>query len=210
MTLEKITEKTERWKQQLDIALPINDSDLINFNKWVNWNGYTKQHIGFDFCAYLDKYNRCILGLSSKTPIRAIASGIVKQISQGLVEGFGYATFINIEHGRKGGGLFSSYHHIISLVEHNQPVKKGEIIATLYGDKKDEGRFVHLHFEMTNGWNIKNRRVDPSTIFPLLSKFKAEPQGSKYFYIHGLERQPKRIILGTNNFYKQEEELSKE
>ena len=65
--------------------------------------------------------------------MRAVADGIVRQVSTGLVK-TRYAMFINIEHSKEGSGLFSAYHHVFPVVKLNQYVKKGEIIANLYKD----------------------------------------------------------------------------
>jgi len=197
---KKITKQTKIWGSDLDIVLPINGPDIANFDKWVNWRGYTQNHRGFDFAAYLTKDKRCVLGLPSETPIRAVADGVVKQISQGLAEYYQYATFINIAHGKEDSGMFSCYHHVEPLVEPNQPVKKGDIIAILYKDPGNyKGKLVHLHFELTNGWDIKNRYVDPISIFPILAGYNAEPQYKQKFKISGIKKQPRISIANFRN-----------
>lgn len=205
--LEKITKNTKIWKPNLNIVLPICGRDIPDFKEWVNWNGYSESHRGFDFTAYINN-NKCVLGLPSITLVRAVADGIVRQVSQGLAEGDGYATFINIEHGKKDSGMFSSYHHIDPLVEYGQPVKKGDRIATLYKDSGyKKGRLVHLHFELTHGWDVKNRcDVNPADIYNNIAKFIAKPQGSKNFKIFGLKKQP-RIHIANFKILRVNEDL---
>ena len=197
--LESITEETRIWTPNLDIVSPINGLDIPEFQEWVNWSGwkgYAQDHTAHDFAAYLTKDGRCVLGLPKETPVRAVADGIVAQVSQGLAgSGVPYATFINIEHAEKGSGLFSAYHHVDPLVEQGQRVKKGDVIANLYKDEgNEEGKLVHLHFEMRHGWNVRDRLVNPALIFPEINKYKAEPQGNPDFQILGLPEQPKKYI----------------
>jgi len=195
MKKKELNENTKLWTSTLDIVLSINDLDIPNFHKWVNWNGYTQRHTGFDFAAYLTKNGKCILGLPSEIPVRAIADGVVRQVSQGLAEGYEYATFINIEHGKKDGGMFSCYHHVNPLIKDEQFVKKGDMIATLYKDfGYEEGKLVHLHFGLTNARDVKKRNVDPVSIFPIIGKYKAEPQGTIDFQIQDMKKQPEICI----------------
>jgi len=163
---EKLTSETDEWTPNLDIVAPIYGSDIKGFSRWVKWNGFSENHKAYDFAAYIDEDGRCVLGLPSETPIRSIADGVVRQISQGLAREAGYATFINIEHAREGSSLFSCYCHVDPLVINRQPVKKGDTIATLYKDTGDEaGRLVHLHFELANAWSVRLREADPAMIF---------------------------------------------
>ncbi len=211
--LERIAKDTKIWTPDLDITLPINGSDIPNFREWVNWNGwkgYSPAHEAFDFAAYIDKDSRCILGLPEETPVRAIADGFARFVSNKLLEsvgyklpeGWGYGTTIEIEHGKKGSGRYSIYHHVIPQVDIGQVVGKGDVIATLHKDSgNEEGRLVHLHFGLTNGWNnvryvakARHYRVDPATIFPSIAKPEAQPQGETSFQIPGLENQPELHI----------------
>ena len=114
---------------------------------------------------------------------------------------------MNIEHGGNGSGLFSSYFHIDPIAQDGQKVKKGDIVATLYKDDgNEEGKLVHLHFEMTHdGWSIKDRICNPESIYQSITKYRAEPQGNAKFRILGLEKQPEihiayfRKLLTQNN-----------
>ena len=111
----EITSETTSWGHNLDLSLPINSRDIPNFKEWVNWSGwegYDLNHKAFDFAAYLTRDNTCVLGLPKETPIRAIAEGIVTQVSDGFGGGVPYACYMNIEHGATGSGLGSLYCHI--------------------------------------------------------------------------------------------------
>src|SRR3989338_1459453 len=198
-TLERITEDTKVWMPTLDIVPPIYSSDIPNFREWVNWSGwkgYAQDHTAHDFAAYLTKYGKVVLGLPKETPVRAVADGVIRQISNGLAgNGVPYACFMNIEHGRKGSGLSTAYHHVDPLVQDGQEVKKGDVVATLYKDEVNvEGKLVHLHFEMRNAWNVKDRIMNPATIFPQIDTYRAVPQGNPNFRILGLEKQPEIYI----------------
>lgn len=200
----------EIWAPNLNIIMPILPSDIPDFKAWINWSGfegYSKNHVAFDFGAFINANGNCVLGLPEKTPIRAVADGTIAQISCGLAgRGVRYACFINIEHGEDGSGMFSGYHHVVPLVKAGIKVKKGDVIANLYKDPGNEiGKLVHLHFELTNGWNVKNRKVNPAIIFPILNKYRAIPQGEENFIIEGLSKQPKilisnfkKLLLGNN------------
>lgn len=197
--LEKITENTRVWTRNLDVTLPILGTDIPRFEEWVAWNCFSESHNGFDFAVYIDKEGRCILGLPSETPVRAVADGIVAQVYDSTYLGE-YAVFINVEHGKKGSGLFSSYHHVKPLVMDGKYVKKGDVIATLYKDpRNDTGRLVHLHFLLSSGWDIRPRSVDPSDIFPEIKGLVVEPQGRKEFKILGSDTQPEIYIANFKN-----------
>jgi murein DD-endopeptidase MepM/ murein hydrolase activator NlpD len=162
----EITVDTKLWEPNLDVTLPINGVDIPEFKKWVNWKGFSKKHPGFDFAAYINNKNECILGLPSKTPVRATADGVVAQVIDMYGE---YPTYITIEHGKRekgvvaGARLLSQYAHVEPLVKDWQPVKKGDVIATLYKDPGNkEGRLVHLHFTLAHAEEIRPRLVDPS------------------------------------------------
>ncbi len=172
-------------------ALPIDARDLDGFHSWVLWNGFHENHRAFDFAAYLSKDGIMILGLPEKTPIRAIADGIVAQVAINPYEAGNYFNFVNIEHG-EGTGRFSSYHHVIPLVRGGQSVKRGESIATLYKDPGDTiGRLVHLHFEICREWGYRERGIDPAILFPELARISCVPQGALDFTVEGLTYQPK-------------------
>lgn len=203
--LERIAEDTKIWTPSLDIILPINGYDIKGFRGWINWNGwmgYSPSHTGYDFAAYLSSDGQIVLGLPKETPVRAVADGVVRQVSQGLAEGSGYATFMNIEHGAEGSGLYSSYHHIDPIAQDEQEVKKGDVVGTLYKDEGNEkGRLVHLHFGMSHGWSVKDRKCNPELIYPSIARHRAEPQGSPDFRILGMNEQPEIYIANFNEMF---------
>ena len=186
-----ITSRTTRWSPELNIIPPIDPRQIPHFKCWINWNGFSREHIGLDFAAYLDDVGRIILGLPARIEIKAVADGVVA-----LVWGPGgplpYGNYVYLEHGRKKGGLLSTYHHVVPLVEDNQEVKQGETIATLYKDPgKKSGKLVHLHFSFENSWKEPERQiVDPAHLFPGLMPLDAEPQGEAQFKISQLKDKP--------------------
>ncbi len=187
----KLGKDTEIWTSSLDIILPINGSDIKDFEEWVNWSGwkgYSPYHTAYDFAAYLSKDGKVVLGLNEETQVRVIADGIVRQVSYGLAgKSVPYGCFINVEHGRDGSGLFSSYHHINPVVKHNQKVKKGDIIGTLHKDKGEEGKLVHLHFELSHGWNTEDRICNPESIYSSITRYRAKPQSSLDFRVYEMK-----------------------
>lgn len=93
-----------------------------------------------------------VLGLPESTPIRAAASGIVRQV---LTMGTGgpYGCLINIEHGGYDTGMFSGYCHIKPSIPEGVEVHMGDVIGTPYVDPGSaSGRLSHLHFSLVDGW----------------------------------------------------------
>lgn len=196
-----ITKETREWEPNQDTVLPVDGKDIPGFKEWINWNGFQldretgKGHDGFDFGSYLTEDRRVVLGLPPNTPIRAVADGIVAQVMDSPeAVGGGYGVMINIEHGADDSGMFSTYVHVVPLVEHGQAVKKGDVIATLYKDSDgEEGRLVHLHLNLISGWGTrgtsiiggaKNKRLDdPRYISEEIYKYNAEPQGNANFSV---------------------------
>jgi len=198
-----IDARTKEWSSDLDTALPINGLEIPSFKAWINWNGFHldedkgKGHDGFDFAAYLTTDGRIVLGLPVSTKIRAVADGEVRQVLDFWGE---YGTQINIEHGEIGSGMFSAYAHVKPSVKAGTHVKKGDVIGTLHKDPgKKEGRLVHLHLSLTNGWGTKGtpewgggwearrmRADDPGLIDNKIYNFHANPQGSADFTVPDL------------------------
>jgi len=177
----------KEWSRNLDIVLPIRTAEIVGFENWICWNGFSEQHQGFDFAAYLSTKDEIVLGLPGELSVVAVADG---NIVQAVKKPFGvaYGGFVNIEHGKEGSGLFSSYHHVVPS-EKSGFVRKGDVIGYLYQDPADhkiEGRIVHLHFELTNSWETRSfisENVDPVTIFPEINMFQAKPQSELAFKI---------------------------
>ena len=111
----------------LELNPPINSTELPRFRQWVNWNGYSERHQGYDFCAYLNNYGICIFGLPSETKVRAVANGIVTRVNKnsGL---YGYGNVVYMLHGIEENWLVSSYWHVIPVVKEQQQLRKGEMI----------------------------------------------------------------------------------
>lgn len=104
---------------------------------------------------------------------------------------------ISIEHGDHGSGMFSSYTHVRPRIENGAEVKKGDLIAELYKDPEgEEGRLVHLHMSLINGWGTRGtsllgggllKRIDnPGVLQGAIYKCTAEPQGSSTFTVKEL------------------------
>ncbi len=193
-----IKTNTRRWSRDLDIALPIRDSDIHGFRKWVNWNGYKEDHYAFDFAAYIDSNGRCVLGLPPEIPVRAIADGTVIKVKGVDVFGHGsYFSQIDMEH---GNGMRSTYCHLNPLVMYGKSVKKGDAIATLYKeDGCETGRLVHLHLELNNGSAVWPYFIDPTELFPEINELVATPWESKSFEIPQLNPQPEIHIANFRN-----------
>ncbi len=190
-----IKANTRRWSRDLDIALPIRDSDIPGFRKWVNWNGYSENHHAFDFAAYIDSNERCVLGLPPETPVRAIANGTVARVKGvDVFGGSSYFSEIVMEHGK---GMRSTYCHLNPLVTRGKTVRKGDVIATLYGSMYETGQLVHLHLELNNGSAVLPYFIDPTELFPEISELVAAPRQSMTFEISQLGPQP-QIHIAAN------------
>lgn len=209
-----ITQETREWEPGLDVALPINEADLLDFKSWVNWNGFQldretgKGHDGYDFAVYLTTDDRVIFGLPADTKIRAVADGKVAQVLDNPeTVGGGYGVMVTLEHGAYDSGMFSQYVHVKPLIEQGAEVKKGDIIAELYKDPEgEEGRLVHLHMTLVSGWGTrgtsvmgggKNKRTDdPKVLSENIYKYTANPQGSTQFSV----RERPQAKIETTNF----------
>jgi len=180
-SLEQITESV-RNLTSADISLPVNELELPRFQKWINWSGfkgYSPEHLGFDFAAYLTQDGKCILGLPKRTRVRAVADGTILEISHMRWEGF-----IIMEHQKNLAVGSSAYWHVQPLVEKWQVVKRGEVIAGLYWEAGHVQKLVHLHLELNNDLNL--RAINPCSLFPQIGELKAIPQGTPYFQIPAL------------------------
>ncbi|NBU34271.1 hypothetical protein EB118_07575 [bacterium] len=153
------TPETKGWSSALDTSLPIDAADIPGFVSWVNCNGFHldretgKGHDGFDFGAYLREDGMIVVGLPQDTPIRAVANGVVRQVLMNESTGMGYGCVVNVEHGGNDSGMFSSYVHVNPTIEPNVTVGKGDVLGSLYKDDgNQEGRLVHLHMGLADGW----------------------------------------------------------
>jgi murein DD-endopeptidase MepM/ murein hydrolase activator NlpD len=182
---------TIEWEPGLNVELPIKGEDIPGFQRWVNWNDFDFDpkapmdgHDGHDFAAYIRDDGNVVFGLPSSTKIRAIADGRVHGI--GAPSTYGGA--IRVEHGADDSGMFSEYVHVVPTVTPGSDVNKGDVTGTLYQDPEgDEGRLVHLHLSLLNGWDKggspNQRKVDPSLIDPSIKKPEATPKGSPGFTV---------------------------
>ena len=168
--------------------MPINSEDIPNFKEWINWNGFSHKHKGFDFAAYIERGGDCMLGLLEKTPVRAIDEGIVRKIGSNQ-EGIKHAYYMDIIIEHFFPYLISGYTHVVPCIKERQEVRKGDVIATLYKDPgKFAGRLVHLHFYLTRAFayiDEENSKylIDPQKIFGEISNLIALPQGEQLFSI---------------------------
>jgi hypothetical protein len=98
-------------------------------------------------------------GVSSGTPIKAVADGIVEKTGN---DPTGWGNYILVRH---PDGTSSRYCHLRRIsVSRNQKIKKGTVIGLSGGGAKDPGRgnstAAHLHFEIANKAGV---RVDPES-----------------------------------------------
>jgi FkbH-like protein len=191
------------WELGMDALTPVDETSIPGFKQWIVWNGpaghflFGNDDASFDWAVYLNGEGNVVFGLPSQTKIRAVADGVVVQVYR---HSGPYGCFINIEHGKKFSGIFSSYIHVVPFVEYGQEVKKGQEIATLYKDLSGgEGRLIHLHFSVTNGWKSKNRLlVDPEKgVYAGVNFLHALPERGRSFRIVELSDVPPVI---TANF----------
>lgn len=188
-----IDHKVTEWGADSDTSLPINGSDIPGFVAWVNGNGFNydcttrRGHDGFDFGAYLRDDGTVVIGLPKETPVRAVANGVVRQVLVGDMTGGAYGCLVNVEHGEEGSGMFSGYVHVEPRIYSDTIVEKGDVIGTLHRDSgTEEGRLVHLHLSLVNGWNsngggLHNRLQDPALIDPSIYDLTPETQDWKPF-----------------------------
>jgi len=176
--------------------------------EWVKWNGFSDEHEGYDFGAYITADGKVVFGLPENTPVRAIADGHVYSLIKPGGDFGGYAARVGLTHGDHMLGLGSQYDHMIphqDILDGKNEVKKGETIGHLYKDPGNkEGRLVHLHFMLTSG-GMRPKIVDPSSMFDGLDDIIANPQGSPDFRLSGLSYDPKIIVANfkkVNTGYK--------
>lgn len=194
LTRKEFGPSTIEWEPGLDTALPIKGEDIPGFRQWIAFNDFhldprnpLEGHDGFDFAAYLDEEGKVILGLPAETKIRAVADGRLS----GIGYPDSYAGTVRLEHGEDNSGMFSEYVHVVSDLERGSRVKKGDVIGTLYKDPDgEEGRLVHLHLSLINGWDVGggvfDRKVDPAIIDPTIKKHRVTPMGSSHFTVDSM------------------------
>lgn len=115
-------------------------------SKGVLTQGFHRGHYALDIANKL------------KTPIYAVADGLVIQADEGWNYGFG--NYVIIDH---GGGVETLYAHNSKLmVRAGDRVKTGELIALMGNTGNVWGPTgIHLHFEL----HIRGRKVNPANYF---------------------------------------------
>lgn len=92
------------------------------------------------------------------TPIVAAADGIVSVVANGGRNFSGYGRVVIIDHGK---GVHTLYAHCNStLVKIGQPVKRGELIATMGSTGRSSTN--HVHFEV----RVAGKKIDPLACIP--------------------------------------------
>ena len=92
------------------------------------------------------------------TPIVAAAEGIVSVVANGGRNFSGYGKLVIIDHGK---GVHTLYAHCDStLVKIGQPVKRGELIATMGSTGSSSTN--HVHFEV----RVSGKKIDPLACIP--------------------------------------------
>ena len=115
---------------------------------------YWSSHLGVDF-GWND-------GSYCNQPIIAIEDGIVVSCADGFGNTYPsqriYGNYVCISH---GSGWWSMYGHLLKgiSVRQGQRVRKGEVIGYMGNSGYSNGQ--HLHFELRNGENRKEKSIDP-------------------------------------------------
>ena len=92
------------------------------------------------------------------TPIVAAADGIVSVVANGGKNFSGYGKVVIIDHSK---GVHTLYAHCDStLVKIGQPVKRGELIATMGSTGRSSTN--HVHFEV----RVSGKKIDPLACIP--------------------------------------------
>ena len=92
------------------------------------------------------------------TPIVAAADGIVSVVANGGKNFSGYGKVVIVDHGK---GVHTLYAHCNStLVKIGQPVKRGELIATMGSTGRSSTN--HVHFEV----RVAGKKIDPLACIP--------------------------------------------
>lgn len=199
----------EPWVSDLDLALPIDGSEIPGFKAWICWNALkSKIHDGFDFACYFKDNNEIILGLP-QVKVSSIFNGVVKFIY--LLQN-PYSTTVILEHPIAGRKLYSLYCHVVPLVSKGQKISKGQTIAVLYRDHgENAGRLVHLHFMLGKrcvnfilyeAWGefIGKKLAgleNPTKFFPGLNSYVCNPQGALEFIVPELGPNLRKPIIAN-------------
>lgn len=119
--------------------------------------GYWSGHLGIDF-GWND-------GLYNHQPIVAIEDGVVVSCGDGYGNTYPnqriYGNYVNIRHSDE---WFSMYGHLLKglTVKMGDRVRKGQVIGYMGNSGYSNGQ--HLHFELRQGANRKEKTIDPLDI----------------------------------------------
>lgn len=114
---------------------------------------FWSSHLGVDF-GWND-------GLYCNQPIVAIEDGLVVSCADGYGNTYPgqriYGNYVNIKH----DGYWSMYGHLLKgiCVRQGQTVRKGMVLGYMGNSGYSNGQ--HLHFELRNGENRKEKSIDP-------------------------------------------------
>ncbi len=192
------------WSRRLNLVMPV-DTSTFDFKEWLFVNGFRrplKDHEAFDFHAYLNSRNEPLLGLPQGTKIRAVLGGTVKfagETGPRPPSKF-WDGAILIQH---RGDLASFYTHIQPIVNRDDRVRKGQVIAYVAYDESYQYPFnFHLHLALGHmpqlGRMIAElqRPVDPYPLLirkrPKFAAFRVRRDGT---YKIEITNRPKRSEL---------------
>ena len=159
--------KIKFWTPGLDVVSPIDESQLPQFAKWVQYNCFRnpdKYHEGFDFAAFLDSKGICYLGLPSELEVRAIIEGVVTEVIKR--SDFLYNNQVTIQHEGESDRMYSGYCHIAPIVKKGDVVEAGQPIGRLVHQRLD-GRslhLIHLHLGLVNIEDYTCKDIDGYTV----------------------------------------------
>lgn len=125
-------------------------------------------HGALDIGGYMTKNSTNIIATAAGTVVYPTANDRIDYSDgcwtgeKGCVRGYdggGYGNYVVIDH---GGGIYSLYGHLYAntiTVRAGDTVEQGQVIAKMGTSGNSTG--PHLHFEIRNGANSRNFRVDP-------------------------------------------------
>ena len=59
----------KEWLAGFNMGPPIDSQEIPDFQHWVNFNGFSPRHDGYDFAAYLTKSGKVIPGRKEYGPV---------------------------------------------------------------------------------------------------------------------------------------------
>ena len=116
-------------------------------------------HGALDIGGYMVKNSANIIATAAGTVVYPTANDKIDYGDGFLGSSAGYGNHVIIDH---GGGIYSLYGHLYAntiTVRAGDTVEQGQVIAKMGTSGNSTG--PHLHFEIRNGANNRNFRVDP-------------------------------------------------